>query len=174
MVEFLFSFYLFINIVCYMVQAPLWRHAYRRFFRLPDSGEEAPCKGKCFSGMLKSFWAAEKTSCCWLEPTNIRRGRIWKENFRPTASPVARNPAVRGQSYGDKQLWDNILNKPIATYRHNMPPIVREVIQLPLFPCLFVSWFKKPVIWRYEKWHSPIPENSNRQTFAKTVIRFSG
>lgn len=102
-----------------------------------------PCKGKCFSGMLKSFWAAEKTSCCWLEPTKIRRGRIGKENFRPTASPVAGNPAVRGQSYDDKRLWNNILSKLIAAYQRNMLPIVREVIQLPLFPCLFVSWFKK-------------------------------
>lgn len=175
MVEFLFSFYLLISIVCYMVQAPLWRHAYSSFFRLPDSGEEAhPCKGKCFSKMLKLFWAAEKTSCCWLEPTKIRRGRIGKETFRPTASPVAGNPAVRGQSYGDKRLWNSVLSKPIAAYRRNMLPVVREVIQLPLFPCLFASWFKKTVIWRYEKWHHPIPENSNRQTFAETVIRFSG
>ena len=144
MAAFLFSFYLLINIVRYTAQTLLWRYAYRRFFRLPDSREEAyPRTGKCFSGMLKSFWAAEKTSCCWLEPTKIRRGRIGKENFRPTASPVAGNPAVRGQSYDDKRLWNNILSKLIAAYQRNMLPIVREVIQLPLFPCLFVSWFKK-------------------------------
>lgn len=41
MVEFLFLFHLLINIVRYTTQAPLWRHTYRRFFRLPDFGEEA-------------------------------------------------------------------------------------------------------------------------------------
>lgn len=115
MAAFLFSFYLLINIVRYTAQTLLWRYAYRRFFRLPDSGEEAyPRTGKCFSGMLKSFWAAEKTSCCWLEPTKIRRRRIGKENLRLTASPVAGNPAVRGQSYDDKRLWSNILSNPIV------------------------------------------------------------
>ena len=115
MAAFLFSFYLLINIVRYTAQTLLWRYAYRRSSGFPTPERKpTPALASAFQGCSNHFEPLKKTSCCWLEPTKIRRRRIGKENFRLTASPVAGNSAVRGKSYDDKQLWNNILSNPIV------------------------------------------------------------
>ncbi|WP_390599794.1 hypothetical protein [Bacteroides sp. f07] len=69
----------------------------------------------------------------------IRRGRIGGMPFKLRAAPPAANPSVRVQSYALKAVSDRGLNRTISANRRNKPPLVREVIQVQKYPCLFAA-----------------------------------
>ena len=111
-----------------------------------------PVRASAFQGCSNHFEPLKRhLAVGWSQQKSVGdgfRGRIGKENFRPTASPVVGNPAVRGQSYDDKRLWNNILSKLIAAYQRNMLPIVRgsdTTSIVSMFICIVIQkkqWFK--------------------------------
>lgn len=122
----------------------LW-HRYRRFTRLPDfGGKPSPLQGQVlFSWLLKTFWAAEKTSCCVHVNTKIRLWRIGQIPFKFRAEP----PDLIEQWFKRWKTWIHenreiqILAKRIyriaakPDIEENKPMVVRQ------FGDTLIQWF---------------------------------
>ena len=129
-----------------------------------SEGKPALYKGKCFSWLFKTFWAAEKTSCCVFEDTRILRLSDWENTFQTPSRSIRVFLTVRVQSYALNTVSDSDLNRTMAAYRRNMQPLVE--IQIQSFPYSNGQGFKR--------WKTWIHENREIQILIKRIYRIAG
>ena len=100
MAAFLFSFYLLINIVRYAAQTLLWGYAYRGFFRLPDSGEEAypPVRASAFQGCSNHFEPLKRhLAVGWSQQKSVGDG-LERKTSDPRLHPLRETLPFEGKA----------------------------------------------------------------------------